>query len=171
MLIYFLIFFNSFLLSNPIELPIGFSHEELSKKHLIGINSRLDEIQAAILNVKLKYLNKDNIERRSIANYYNKNINNHKIIKPLENPNCYHVYHLYVIRCKNRDKLIYELRKKKIFAGVHYKKAVHQQKLFGSNKIYLPTTVKISKEVLSLPIYPGLRKKSLKKVIDVINNF
>ena len=64
-----------------------------------------------------------------------------------------------------------ELRKKEIFAGIHYSKAVHQQKLLDSNKNYLPITDKISKEVLSLPIYPGLRKKSLKKVIDVINNF
>ena len=145
--------------------------DENRNAQLIGINSRLDEIQAAILNVKLKYLNKDNNERRSIANYYNKNINNYKIMKPLEKPNCYHVYHLYVIRCKNRDKLIYELRKKEIFAGIHYTKAVHQQQLFEGNKNYLPITDKISKEVLSLPIYPGLRKKSLKKVIDVINNF
>jgi dTDP-4-amino-4,6-dideoxygalactose transaminase len=145
--------------------------DENRNAQLIGINSRLDEIQAAILNVKLKYLNKDNNERRSIANYYNKNINNYKILKPLEKPNCYHVYHLYVIRCKNRDKLIRELRKKEIFAGIHYTKAVHQQQLFDGNKNYLPITDKISKEVLSLPIYPGLRKKSLKKVIDVINNF
>ena len=145
--------------------------DENRNAQLVGINSRLDEIQAAILNVKLKYLNKDNNERRSIANYYNKNINNYKILKPLEKPNCYHVYHLYVIRCKNRDKLIRELRKKEIFAGIHYTKAVHQQQLFDGNKNYLPITDKISKEVLSLPIYPGLRKKSLKKVIDVINNF
>ena len=92
-------------------------------------------------------------------------------MKPLEKPNCYHVYHLYVIRCKKRNKLIHELRKKEIFAGIHYTKAVHQQRLFDGNKNYLPITDTISKEVLSLPIYPGLRKKSLKKVIDVINNF
>ena len=63
------------------------------------------------------------------------------------------------------------LKKKEIFVGIHYGKAVHQQKLFDGNKNFLPITDKISKEVLSLPIYPGLRKKSLKKVIDVINNF
>ena len=139
--------------------------DENRNAQLIGINSRLDEIQAAILNVKLKYLNKDNILRRSIADFYNKNINNNKIIKPLENTDSYHVYHLYVIRCKNREKLIEELRKRRIFAGVHYKKAVHHQRLFNNVNNYLPTTVKIAKEVLSLPVYPGLKRKSLKKLL------
>ena len=137
----------------------------------IGINSRLDEIQAAILNVKLKYLDRDNQERRLIAEYYNLNIKNDKIIKPIENLLSFHVYHLYVVKIKNRSKLMREMNKKNIFPGIHYQKAIHHQKLFLSQKNYLPVTDQVVKSILSLPIYPGLNKRDLKKIVNVINDF
>ena len=137
----------------------------------VGINSRLDEIQASILNVKLKYLDKDNLERRQIANFYDSKIINKKIIKPEENFLSYHVYHLYVIKLANRDKLIKELNKKNIFPGIHYKKAIHQQKIFSNHKHKLPSTNNVVKLILSLPIYPGLSKKDLVIIINIINKF
>ena len=137
----------------------------------IGINSRLDEIQASILNVKLKYLDRDNLERRLIAKYYNLNIKNDKIIKPIENLLSFHVYHLYVIKIKNRSKFIKEMNKKNIFTGIHYQKAIHHQKLFLSQKNYLPVTDQVVKSILSLPIYPGLSRRDLKKIVNVINDF
>ena len=147
----------------------GWDHKRNAK--IIGINSRLDEIQAAILNVKLKYLNKDNLERRSIANFYNNNINNSIITKPFENLFAYHVYHLYVIRVKARDKLIKEMNKNNIYPGIHYIKAVHHQKLLINKKNFLPITDKVVNSVLSLPIYPGLKKRNLKEIVRIINNF
>ncbi len=137
----------------------------------VGINSRLDELQASILSVKLKYLDKDNTERRKIANYYRALITNSKITHPVENAFSYHVYHLYVIRVKQRDKLIKLLNKHNIFPGIHYIKANHQQKLFQSMTNNLPKTENIVKEILSLPIYPGLLKKDILRIVNLINNF
>ena len=138
----------------------------------IGINSRLDEIQAAILNVKIKYLNKDNIARRTIAKKYNKKIVNPLIIKPRENVNSYHVYHLYVIRTKNRDNLLNYLKNNNVLSSIHYKLPVHKQKVyFNSKNINLNITEKISKELISLPIYPGLSLQNQKKVLKLINTF
>lgn len=138
----------------------------------IGINSRLDEIQAAILNVKIKYLNKDNIARRTIAKKYNKKIVNPLIIKPRENVNSYHVYHLYVIRIKKRDKFIKYLKENKIIAGIHYKLPVHKQSIYYNSKIKdLINTEKICKELISLPIYPGLNSAQQNKIIKLTNIF
>ncbi len=137
----------------------------------IGINSRLDEIQAGILNVKLKYLDKNNMERNDIANYYLKNIKNSKLNLPITNKFSYHCYHLFVVRCKQRNKFIKYLKKNNIFAGIHYKIPVHKQDAFKNNISLLPITEKICKEVVSLPIYPGLRKKNLKLITNLINNF
>lgn len=137
-----------------------------------GINSRLDEIHAAILNVKLKYLDVDNNERRFLANRYNEKIKNKEIIKPLESKNCFHVYHLYVIRTKYRNKLISLLNKNNIFPGIHYKIPVHKQKIFkkySTNKLKI--TEQFSNEILSLPIYPGLKVSEQNKIIKIINNF
>ena len=146
---------NKISYKNKIECFREYGWDKNRNARYIGINSRLDEIQAAILNIKLKYLNKDNIERREIAKYYNKNIQNKKIIKPLQNHNSYHVYHLYVIRLKNRKYLIQKLINENIIPGIHYKKAVHQQKLLAKYKYNLPVTEKIVDTVLSLPIYPS----------------
>ena len=137
-----------------------------------GINSRLDEIHAAILNVKLKFLDSDNKERRLIASRYNKKITNKKIIKPLENQTSYHVYHLYVIRTKFRNKLIKKLNENNIFPGVHYRLPVHEQKIFKKYaKNNLKITEKISNEIVSLPIFPGLKISQQNKIIKIINNF
>ena len=160
---------NKSIYKNKIECLREYGWDKNRNAKYIGINSRLDEIQAAILNIKIKYLKKDNIERREIAKYYNKNIKNEKIIKPFENKNSYHVYHLYVIRLKNRKNLIKKLVNENIIPGIHYKKAVHQQKIFAKYKYNLPVTEKIADTVLSLPIYPGLDKKNLKKIVNIVN--
>ena len=138
----------------------------------IGINSRLDELQASILNIKLNYLDKDNKQRIKIAKRYQKNINNRKIlISPIINNNT-HVYHLFVVRCKQQTKLINYLKKNGIFAGIHYKIPVHKQKIFLSkSKTELPVTEKIANQVVSLPIYPGLKKSEQDKVIKALNLF
>ena len=139
---------------------------------LKGINSRLDEIQASILNVKLKYLDSDNKERRFLATRYNKEITNPKIIKPIEEKFCYHVYHLYVIKTKYRKKLINTLNKNNIFPGIHYKLPVHKQKIFKKySNNNLKITEKVSKEIISLPIFPGLKSSEQNKIIKIINNF
>lgn len=139
-----------------------------------GYNSRLDEIQAAILNVKLKYLDKWNKKRREIAKCYLANITNPKIILPsIKNINeC--VFHLFVIRTKERKKLMKYLASNEIGWGIHYQYPIHLQeayKFLHCKKGDLPTTEKFADQVLSLPIFPELTKQELKYIINKLNHF
>ncbi len=163
---------NDNYLSNKIRNMREYGWDKNRNAKYIGINSRLDEIQAAVLMIKLKFLDKDNIERRKIAKIYNNEILNPNIIKPKESSHNYHVYHLYVVRDKKRDKLIDYLKKNNILASIHYKIPVHKQKVYFNPKNKdLKVTEKISKEIVSLPIYPGLNLLDQRKVIELINNF
>ena len=163
---------NDNYLSSKIRSMREYGWDKNRNARYIGINSRLDEIQAAVLNVKLKYLDKDNAERRKIARIYNKEIFNPNIMKPKESIDNYHVYHLYVIRTKNRDKLLNYLKNNNVLSSIHYKLPVHKQKVyFNSKNSNLKITEKISKELISLPIYPGLSLQNQKKVLKLINTF
>ena len=133
-----------------------------------GINSRLDEMQACVLNIKINYLDNDIKIRNDIAKYYFKNIKNKEIL-PLVRNKSYHSFHLFVIKSKNRNKVISHLRKRNIIAGMHYRYPLHAMKIyknFGSN---LPITEKLSKLFVSLPIYPEIKLSSIKKICSIIN--
>ncbi len=136
-----------------------------------GVNSRLDEIQAAILSVKLKYLDAWNKTRQNIARLYKKSITNPNIILPAVEGRGGHVYHLFVIRTRNRDVLMRALEENGINALVHYPKPLHKHPLFGSynNKIF-PRAEKYASEILSLPMHPYLREPEVKKIARVLNN-
>lgn len=139
---------------------------------IIGFNSRLDEIQASLLNTKLKYLDIWNNARRKIASYYNKDLK--KVIIPKEMDYGRYNYHLYVIRTKNRDKLKDYLTKNNISTEIHYPIPVHLQPSYEYLKIKkgsLPITEKVCNEILSLPMFPELRSKEVEKIVKVINNF
>ena len=137
----------------------------------IGMNSRLDTIQASILSSKLLMLNKINKKRRKIAQFYKKNINNKKIQNLIYSKSC--VYHQYVILVKNRDRLIRLLDKNKIPYGFHYPYSVNRlhtlRKMFKNEKY--PNSERLAKECVSLPIDPYLSTSSLKKIVKVINSF
>lgn len=138
-----------------------------------GINSRLDEIQAAILRVKLKYLNKLNKERRKIAFNYSESLEN-VILCPKEINGRYHVFHLYVIRSKKRKSLINHLNRKGIQTLVHYPIPVHLQEAYsflGLKRGSLDVSEKLAREVLSLPLYPGLSLEKIEFVCDTIKSF
>lgn len=138
-----------------------------------GQNSRMDEIQAAFLNIKLKYLDKENQHRRKIAQYYLDNITNSDIILP--SIRCYnsHVWHLFVIRHTNRDKLQQYLKENGIQTLIHYPIPPHKQKAYSSlNKLDLPITDKIHNEVLSIPISSVMSINiEVLKIIESINSF
>lgn len=139
-----------------------------------GVNSRLDEVQAAILRIKLKYLDEWNRLRREIAAKYTAAINSKHIICPKEMDDCYHVYHLYVIRTPYRKKLQKWLLDKGIHTQIHYPIPVHFQKCYiPSTKVrtYLPVTEKITEEILSLPLYPEMENSQINHVIDTLNSF
>ena len=138
-----------------------------------GFNSRLDEIQAAILSIKLKYLDAENIERQKIAKFYCENIKNNNIMLPNYPQNqqsC--VWHLFVIRCDKRDDLQKYLLEKGVQTVIHYPIPPHKQKAYKEfNNLNLPITEKIHQEVLSLPIYPGISNESISIISNIINSY
>jgi len=143
------------------------------KVQFIGINSRLDEIQATILNAKLKYLEKWNRRRREIARLYNSLLKGVVRIPEEEHENR-HVYHLYVIRTEKRDLLMNYLRDKNIDTGIHYPIALHLQEAYrflGYKKGDFPNTEKYSREILSLPCFPELKDEEIEEVGKKIREF
>lgn len=135
-----------------------------------GLNSRMDEIQAAFLNVKLKYIDSEIIRRQEIATYYIENIKNDKIILPSTGEIGEHVWHLFVIRTKHREKLQAYLQENGIQTLIHYPIPLYKQECYTNiSNISLPVTDKIHKEVLSLPISPVMNAEEVKFVVEVIN--
>ena len=150
------------------------SYGQIRKYHhdFIGFNSRLDEIQASILRVKLKNLENWNNRRRKIAELYNKLLQQSDVILIDEKKYCKHVYHQYVIRSKNREYLKEELLNKGIQTQIHYPIPVHFQKFYlnSSMKFVLPVTEEICNEILSLPMYPGLKDDEIIYIAETIEN-
>ncbi len=137
-----------------------------------GVNSRLDEIQAAILDVKLQFLDADNQRRREIAKYYRENIKNPKIILPQTHDELSHVWHIFAIRTKKREELQKHLEKLKIQTNIHYPTPPHKQEAYKEwENISLPVTEEIHKTILSIPISPVLTGEEVKKVVEAVNDF
>ena len=151
------------------------SHEKY--KNLVqGVNSRLDEIQAAMLNVKLKYLDQEIQHRRYIANLYLNGIKNPLVQLPLINTNAevyeQHVWHLFVVRTQHREALQKHLTNHGIQTLIHYPIPPHQQQAYQEwNNLSYPLTEAMHKEVLSLPIGPTLTGQDAEKIIALVNDW
>jgi dTDP-4-amino-4,6-dideoxygalactose transaminase len=143
-----------------------------------GRNSRLDEIQAAVLDVKLKYLVEDNAHRKMVANYYYENIKNPLVSMPDRLPdeqNAYHLFPILVAQCK-RDAFHDYLDQNSIGTVIHYPIAPHKQECYAKEawntpQLSLPITEKIADEELSLPIGPAIRIEEVETIVDLINKF
>lgn len=148
-----------------------------SKKYVMdycGRNSRLDEIQAAILDVKLSHLEEDIELRKQVAKYYIDNINHPDIILPHFGIETWerHVFHLFPIRCSRRDELQKYLTENGIQTIIHYPIPPHKQNCYKEwNEMSFPITEKIHNEELSLPISPVMTEEEVKRVVEVINKF
>lgn len=143
-----------------------------------GRNSRLDEIQAAVLDVKLKYLVEDNAHRKAIAHYYYKHLNNHLITLPDLLPDDQNVYHLFPILVKDgkRDALRDYLAENGIGTIIHYPIAPHKQECYSKEtwnnpSLSLPITERLANEELSIPIGPAIEMEDAKEVVKLINEF
>ena len=137
-----------------------------------GVNSRLDELQAGFLRIKLKKLDKYTKERQRIAKEYLTRINNKKIILPTIGKDRTHVWHIFAIRCKDRDKLQKYLEKKGIQTMIHYPIPIAKQKAYSKDNLNNTKIAnQISKEELSLPLYYGMTKEEIDYVIDTINKY
>lgn len=163
---------NDFKLSETIRALGNYGSIKKYVNIVKGTNSRLDEIQAAILNVKLKYLDADNEKRKLIAKYYLDNIKNPKIILPKVTNFDEHNFYVFVVRTKKRDQLQKYLTDNKIGSLIHYPIPPHKQIAYKEwNKLSFPITEQIHNEILSILLNPMLKPKSIKYIITSLNNF
>lgn len=137
-----------------------------------GLNSRLDELQAAFLKIKLKALESDNARRKQIAQYYRTHITNSHIILPKCVSEEGHVWHLFVVRCAMRDRLQAYLHEQGVETLIHYPIPPHKQEAYKEySHLSLPITEQIHNEVLSLPISPVMSDSQVERVVSVVNEF
>lgn len=138
-----------------------------------GVNSRLDELQAAVLDVKLSGLDADNARRMEIAAYYQKHIHKPAILLPNLSINGTHVFHLFVIRCRQRDHLQHYLADAGVQTLIHYPIPPHQQACYECllGHYHLPLTEMIHREVLSLPISPVMTDEEVQYVVQTLNHY
>ncbi|AXQ99046.1 DegT/DnrJ/EryC1/StrS family aminotransferase [Pseudoalteromonas piscicida] len=146
------------------------SHEKY-KNNFKGVNSRLDEIQAAMLRVKLKFLDSDTEQRRIIANFYNQNIHN-KLIKKPGMSDLAHVFHLYVLQVDERERFVNYMNDIGIQTLIHYPYPMHKQRAYEEfEHMVLPITESIHKKVVSIPISPKLGLGDARAVVEAINSY
>ena len=160
-------------LINEIKMLRNYGQAEKYNHITKGFNKRLDGLQAAILNVKLDSLDEWNRQRQEIADDYSQRLDG-IVETPIERQTNSHVYHLYVIRTDKREKLQTFLKEKNIDTGLHYPIPIHFQPVFknlGYKAGDFPKTEKYSKEILSLPIFPGMKPEEVKYVCDSIKEF
>jgi dTDP-4-amino-4,6-dideoxygalactose transaminase len=149
--------------------------DEARKTHEIGLNSRLDPLQAAILGAKLPHLDADNARRAAIAARYDRGLAGLPLTLPAAKEKDSHVYHLYVVRCDDRQRLTAHLAADKIGCAVHYAAPVHVQTGYAEKSIVpkggLPATVEIVEKILSLPMYPELTDAEVDRVIASLRRY
>ena len=159
-------------LANCVRILGNYGSPQKYVNNLKGLNSRLDEIQAAILRVKLRYLDEEIRKRRVIANHYLKNIFNNIILLPSVRAENNHVWHLFVIRTKKRDLLQKELANNGVETLIHYPIPPHKQKAYKEwDSQNLPISERIHNQALSLPISGIQNIQDTDKIIDIVNNF
>ncbi len=151
-----------------LRLVINCGQQRKNDIKLVGRNSRLDALQAGFLSVKLKYLDKWNEQRRQTADFYFELLKENKTIHlPTQAKNTKHVYHLFVIKTKNRDFLINQLEQKGIGSGIHYPFLLSQ--IFPSSKIF-PSGIGYNQQILSLPMFAGLTLSEIENIANSINS-
>lgn len=152
----------------------NYGSEKRYHNMVVGANSRLDELQAGLLRVKLAHLEELTEERRRLAEEYLKGIRNEKIILPQKRDKCGHVWHQFVIRCERRDELIKHMEQNGIGTIIHYPIPPHLSEAYeylGFKEGDYPRTEEYAKTILSLPMYNGMTKEELERVIRVLNEF
>lgn len=157
-----------------VRLHRNHGHKSKYEHAVVGYNGRLDEIQAAILRIKLRHLDEYNQKRRDKAALYNSLLEDIPLTLPVEAKGRMHVYHLYVVRSGERDSLQEYLNKKGIGTGIHYKNPVHLHDAIaglGYKRGDFPEVEKACDEILSLPIYPELSEESQIYIAEKIKEF
>jgi dTDP-4-amino-4,6-dideoxygalactose transaminase len=141
---------------------------------VVGVNARLDAIQAAVLRAKMKYLPGWNERRREIARFYDQGLKDADVTVPYTEPHCVHVYHQYVIRSRKRDALAAYLKERGVDTAIYYPVPLHVQKCFsdlGYKEGDLPESERAARETLALPIFPELTRAEMEYVVESICEF
>jgi dTDP-4-amino-4,6-dideoxygalactose transaminase len=161
-------------IAEKVRLYRNHGHTSKYEHEVVGYNGRLDEIQAAILRIRLRLLDDYNRRRRELAAEYGRLLEGLPIVLPQEAAERRHVFHLYVIRSALRDRLMAYLTGKGIGTGIHYRNPVHLQKAMaylGYNKGAMPAAEQACEEILSLPMYPELSSDDLACIADSVREF
>jgi dTDP-4-amino-4,6-dideoxygalactose transaminase len=135
-----------------------------------GWNSRLDELQAAILRIKLSHLDDDNAKRVAIAGMYAAELKGLGLELPIPREDVGHVYHLYVVRAPRRDHVLTELRERGVGAVIHYTQPIHLQPAYKRLGVSLPETERAAAEILSLPMFPELNRDNVLSVTAILKD-
>ena len=159
-------------LANAIKKLRNYGSSSKYVNELLGVNSRLDEIQASFLSVKLPFLDKDNQARRDIANAYLEGISNPKVVLPCYDGSKNHVFHLFVVQVASREHFQDYLKDKAIATLIHYPIPPHQQKALQDLKnLRFEVSQTLHQQVISLPISPVMTQLQIEKVINAVNAY
>ena len=161
-------------IADDVRVYRNYGSEKRYYNRVVGTNSRLDEMQAGLLRVRLSHMDELEAEKRQICERYLKELKNDKIVLPEIRDGATHIWHQFVIRCKDREALIRYLDERNIGTIIHYPIPPHLSEAYeylGVQEGELPITETYAKEVLSIPLYNGMKKDELDYIIETINNF
>ena len=161
-------------LAEKLNLLRNYGQKQKNQHDLLGYNCRLDTVQACVLLSKMRYIEEWTENRRQVAQWYRDELADVDVIIPQAHADCRHVYHLFVIRTPNRDKMMAELAKQKIFCGIHYPYPLNTAGPFRDAPTVpmgLPVCSHLAGEILSLPMYPEMTREQVVRVKEAIGNF
>jgi dTDP-4-amino-4,6-dideoxygalactose transaminase len=165
---------NDAAVADQLRLLRNYGQREKNVHRLMAFNSRLDTLQAAILLVKLPYLDDWNNQRRKAAAWYRQHLQDTDLVLPTENPDSRHIYHLFVARHERRDELMEHLKQQQIYCGIHYPHPLHHAKPYESVRTIprgLPVCSRLAATILSLPMFPGITEEQVSRVGDAVRSF
>lgn len=161
-------------LSEKLELLRNYGQKVKNRHDMLAYNCRLDTLQACVLLVKMKYIEKWTEERRQVAQWYREALAGTDLILPVESVGMRHVYHLFVVRHAQRDQLIAHLAGQKIYCGIHYPNPLSTAAPFASSNTVpwgLPICSQFANEIVSLPMYPEMTRDHVERIADAIRSF
>jgi dTDP-4-amino-4,6-dideoxygalactose transaminase len=161
-------------LAERLRLLRNYGQRVKNEHSMLGFNSRLDTIQAAILLVKLNYLDEWNDQRRAVAERYHELLSSDGVVLPTENPDVRHVYHLYVVQHEARDQLLTHLKRRGIGCLVHYPTPLHLATPFRSARSVpegAPVSTMLARRILSLPMFPELAEGQILQIVEGVSSF
>lgn len=160
--------------ADRLRLLRNYGQRQKNVHSLLAFNSRLDTVQAAVLLVKLPYLDDWNNQRRKAADQYRQHLQDSELVLPVENEGCRHVYHLFVAKHDQRDQLVAHLKEQQIFCGIHYPLPLHHAEPYDSVRTIprnLPVCSQLADKIFSLPMFPGITEEQILRISEAVKSF